>query len=334
MNVNKRKKNTVIRVIIGIVITLVLIIAILAGIVYSKFSKINIEKLNEEDLDVNTDLYEEVSDKLSKNEFDNVVNIALFGSDSRDVNNALAGRSDCIMIASLNQNTKRVTLVSIPRDTYVNVPGYGKTKINHAYAYGGEQLAIKTINNNFDLNITEYITIDFSGLINIINSVGGIKLNITKEEMNVLNEYLRDSYKITGKTYVPMTEYGQVTLNGEQALAHSRDRYVGNDFDRANRQRTVLMALMNKLANMNSDTLMAFISDDFLTQVKTNINVAKYTGLISSLLKDKSSYLGNIKSVQVPSTDYASGQYIEGVYYFVPNMDMAKQDMYKYLYEI
>lgn len=333
-DINKKKKSTAKKVIIGIVIVLVLIIAILAGIVYSKLSKINIEKLNEEDLDVNADLYDELSDKLSKNEFDNVVNIALFGSDSRDVNNASAGRSDCIMVASLNKNTKKITLVSIPRDTYVNVPGYGKTKINHAYAYGGEQLAIKTINNNFDLNITEYVTVDFSGLINIINSVGGIKLNITKEEMNVLNQYLKDSYKITGKTYVPMTEYGYVTLNGEQALAHSRDRYVGSDFDRANRQRTVLMALMNKLASMNSDTLMAFISDDFLTQVKTNINVTKYTGLISSLLKDKSSYLTDIKSVQVPSTDYASGQYIDGIYYFVPDMEAAKQDMYKYLYGI
>lgn len=331
---SKKKWSKKKKVIVSVIAVLLIIIATLFGIVYSKLSKINIEKLDENDLDVNSDLYNELSGELSKAEFDNVVNIALFGSDSRDVNNASAGRSDCIMIASINQNTKKVSLVSIPRDTYVNVPGYGKTKINHAYAYGGEQLAIKTINNNFDLNITEYVTIDFSGLINIINSVGGIELTISKEEMNVLNQYLTDSYKLTGKTYVPMTKYGKVTLNGEQALAHSRDRYVGNDFDRANRQRTVLMALMNKLASMNTDTLMAFISDDFLSQVKTNINVTKYTGLITSVLKNKSSYLSDIASVQVPSTDYAKGQYIDGVYYFVPDMDSAKKDMLKYLYGV
>lgn len=326
------KKRT--KVIIAIFAILLLIVGILFAIVYSKLSKINIEKLDENDLDVNANLYDELSGQLSKSEFDNVVNIALFGSDSRDVNNASAGRSDCIMIASINQNTKKITLVSIPRDTYVNVPGYGKTKINHAYAYGGEQLTIKTINNNFNLNITEYVTIDFSGLINIINSVGGIELTISKEEMNVLNMYLVESYKIMGKKYEPMTKYGTVTLNGEQALAHSRDRYVGSDFDRANRQRTVIMALMKKLANMNTDTIMSFISDDFLSQVKTNINVTKYTGLISSLLKDKSSYLGDIRSVQVPNVSYSGDQYIDGVYYFVTNMDKAKEDMYKSLYGI
>ena len=316
-----------------ILIILLIFIFSVCGIVYYRLSQIEVTPIDKEDLEVNNDLYNDVSDKVTEKEFNDIVNIALFGSDSRDVNNMSSGRTDCIMIASINPVKNTIKLISIPRDSYVNVPGYGYTKINHAYAYGGEQLTIKTINSNFGLNITEYITIDFSGLINVINSVGGIEIDITKAEMDVLNQYLKSSYQLTGKNYVPMTEYGHVTLNGEQALAHSRDRYVGNDFDRANRQREVLMALMNKLSTMNSSTIMSLVSNSFLKEVKTNVNFTNYVGLLTSVVANKNSYLKNIISVQIPSTDYGYDKYVDGIYYFGFDIEMAKQDMYKYIYE-
>ena len=326
----KNKKG---RVLIIILVIILVIIFTIVGFAYYKLSKIEVTPIDKDDLEVNTNLYEDVSDKVEKKEFDKIINIALFGSDSRDVNNASDGRSDSIIIASINPVKKTIKLISIPRDSYVNVPGYGYTKINHSYAYGGEQLTIKTINSNFGLDISEYITIDFSGLIHIINAIGGIELDITAAERDVLNQYLKASYEITGKEYVPMTEYGHVTLNGEQALAHSRDRYVGNDFDRARRQRDVLISVMKKLSNMDASAISALISDSFLGEVKTNVNVTEYMGLLTSILANKSDYLGNIISVQVPSEDYGYDKFIDGVYYFGFDLELAKQDLYTYIYE-
>jgi len=337
-----KKKRKVNKVVIAILIIIVLCVLAVFGVAYYKLSQINTTKIDVEELEVNSELYNDVADKVDEEEFKDIVNIALFGSDSRDVNNSSSGRSDCIMIASINPVKKTIKLISIPRDSYVKVPGYGYTKINHAYAYGymyergeaaGEQLAIKTINSNFGLNITEYVTIDFSGLINVINSVGGIEMDITKAEMDVLNDYLRSSCEISGKPYVPMTTYGHVTLNGEQALAHSRNRYVGNDFERAGRQRKVLMALMDKMSSMNSSTIMSLVSDSFLSEVKTNVNVTKYIGLLTDVVSNKGSYLGNIISTQVPSTDYAYDKHVDGVYYLGFDLELAKQDLYSYIYE-
>ncbi len=328
---NKKGKNG--RVIIVILIILLIIVCTAIGLVYYKLSKVEVKPINEEELEVNNNLYDDVSDKVDEEEFKEIINIALFGSDSRDVNNALAGRSDCIMIASINPVKKTMKLISIPRDSYVNVPGYGYTKINHSYAYGGEQLTIKTINSNFGMDITKYVTIDFSGLINVINTIGGIEMDITYDEMVVLNQYLIASCEISGKPYVPMTEYGHVTLNGEQALAHSRDRYVGNDFDRASRQRKVIMALMNKLSTMDSSAIMSLISDSFLSEVKTNIIPTDYMGLLTSIIKNKDLYLKNIISAQVPSTDYGYDKYIDGIYYFGFDLELAKKDLYSYIYE-
>lgn len=324
---NKKLKITII-----VIVVILVIVAGLAGGAYlyfhSLFSNMKVEPIDENNLDVNADLYDEV-EGISETEFNNIINIVLFGSDSRDVNSAESGRSDTIMILSINPKTKRIKLISIPRDTYVNVPGYGKTKINHAYAYGKEELSIKTINNNFGLNITEYATIDFSGLVNIINQMGGVQMTITPEEMTYINGAL--TWNISGNKE-KLTTSGNVTLNGEQALAHSRNRTLGNDFTRASRQRQVIEALINKIATRNVSEIMD-LADDFLKEVKTNINVTSYIPALTNIVLNKDSYLKNMISVQVPSTDYANGKMIDGVYYFVSDMDRAKKDFITYIYE-
>lgn len=314
-----------------LVVLIFLVLVILAGVyfVWSKLSKVEYEKLDKSDLDVTTDIYEQVSDKVTEDEFNDIVTIALFGTDSKDPSNMDAGRSDTIMLASINPKTKSVKLISIPRDTYVEVPGYGKTKINHAYAYGKEQLSIKTINSNFGLNITEYVTIDFSGLINIINSIDGIKMNITEEERQYINNII---YWNESGNKTKVDHAGEVVLNGEQALAHSRNRTIGNDFTRASRQRDVIEALINKIATLDINKILS-LSDDFLKEVRTNINITKYIGLLTSVVSNKNEYLNNITSVQIPSTEYASGQMIDGIYYFVSDLEKAKSEMYKYIYE-
>lgn len=327
---NKKKKK--LNIFVKIIIVLLVILLFVAGFVVYELSKINFENIDKDSLGVDENLFSKLNDKVSEDEFKNIVNIALFGSDSRNVNDASEGRTDCIMIASVNTVDKTIKLISIPRDSYVEVPGYGYTKINHAYSYGGEKLTIETINKNFGLNITDYITINFSGLINIVNSIGGIEMEITKPELDVLNSYLAESYSVSGKKYTPMTEYGKVTLNGEQALAHARDRYVGSDFDRANRQRQVLSAIMKKVSTLNSLKIFDIVTNDFLNQVTTNINISKYTGIFLKVLAGKDTYVNNIESYQVPSTEYGYDKYINGVYYFCFDDKKAQDDLYNIIY--
>ena len=179
----EKKKMGIGKKILIIVLAILLVFAIIFGLLIliasSTLGKIGFEKLNEAELGLNNELYNEVSEQVSEAEFKSIKNVALFGIDG--------GRSDTIIIASINQTDHTIKLISVPRDTYVSVQGYGKTKINHAYAYGKEQLALKTINSNFGLNISEYVTINFKGLINIINKLGGIQLDITKAEMEYIN---------------------------------------------------------------------------------------------------------------------------------------------------
>lgn len=319
-----KKGGILLKIIIIIVVIILLIVIGIFTYAWLKLSNIQHEQIDTSDLAVNENLYDDVktdvNESLTEKEFNDVVNFVLFGSDSRDVNSMESGRSDTIIIASINPIKKGINLISIPRDTYVEVPGYGKTKINHAYAYGKEQLSLKTINSNFNLNITEYITIDFSGLINIIDEVGGIELELSTEEKSCIG--IKDSR---------LYQSGKIKLNGQEALKHSRNRTIGNDFTRAGRQRDVIEALINKIASLDLNQILA-LSDDFLKEVKTNINVTDYIGLLTSMLANKDEYLNNINSVQVPSTEYATGEMIGGIYYFVSDMDKARSDLYNIIY--
>lgn len=321
----KGKKGKIAGIIVAIIlILLVILLGVGTGMVAGKISKINFDKLDKGDLDVNEDLYTEVSDNVSKEEFEKIKNVALFGIDD--------GRSDAIMIASINQVDKTIKLISIPRDTYVSVAGHGKTKINHAYAYGKEQLALKTINSNFGLNISEYVTINFKGLINVINKIGGIELNISKAEKDYINEFVHESYELTKKPVQLLSSYGKVKLTGEQALTHSRNRTIGNDFTREERQRDVLTAVMNKVSTMSITQLWS-LSDSVLSEVKTNLNVSECMGIASDVLGNTSSYLNNIVSKQIPSEDDGGkGDNINGIYYYVCDLQKASKSMKNIIY--
>ena len=329
---NQKKKRRIGLIIFIIILLIIAIAGISAGaFVAGKLGNLNVQEIDISDLAVNEELYSEVSDTLSKSEFNDVITVALFGTDSRDTSDMSAGRSDTIIIASINPKFKTIKLISIPRDTYVSVPGYGNTKINHAYAYGGEALTIKTINENFGLDITEYATIDFSGLIHIINDIGGIEMNITKSEMDYINERVSDSYKVTGNSIKKLTSYGNITLTGEQALTHSRNRTLGNDFTRAGRQRQVLEAIMNKMAKMGSSKILE-MSDSILKEVKTNINVMDYVGQLTGVLMNYSEYFNNITSIQIPSTEYGKGDDSSGTYYFKADAETMRKDMIDNIY--
>lgn len=335
MKTKRKKRGSRWKLFIALIIIIVMLLGVYVG---KKIFSYKISDLDHSSLYINDKLYNQISDNVAEEEYKKIRNIVLFGIDTQSKydgqdEEGFIGRSDTIIILSFNTLKKKIKIISIPRDTYVEIDGHGKDKINYAYAFGGAQLAVNTINKNFDLNIKEYITIDFAGLVNIINDIGGIDLYITKEERNHINTFSYLPYEISGNERVVLTSYGNITLDGEQALAHSRNRTTGgDDFKRTERQREVLEAIMDKLLKQNVNQILNTM-ETFLKEVTTNINVGDYMGIISDVLLNKSSYFSDIVSAQVPTREYAKDAMIDGIYYFVvDDPELLKEKMLEYIY--
>lgn len=181
-----------------------------------------------------------------------IVNIALFGIDSRstatDNSKSIKGRSDSIIILSINGDEKTVKMTSILRDSWVPMEYKGKIrndKINHAYAYGGPTLSVKTINQNFGLDITEYASVSMYQLVSVIDDIGGIDIEITEKERKAIN-----TYSLNGKRTDPVDKAGLVHLNGFQAIAYARIRKIDTDMKRAQRHQAVLTAMLKKIRTL------------------------------------------------------------------------------------
>lgn len=254
--------NVFLRILLVWLIVIVVIAGILAGVaafyVGDKLGKIEVEEVDEGEVGI----AEETKKDLAEYR-----NIAIFGIDSRADNYNKGNRSDCIIIASINNKTKDVKLVSVYRDTYVQIEGHGLDKITHAYSYGEAPLAIKTLNTNLDLNIKEFVTVNFDAVKEIIDDIGGISMNITAEEVP----------HISG-----ITKAGTYNLTGEQALAYARIRYAtGGDYKRTERMRDVLTAVVNKVKTFNISQLNTLV-DQVLPRVYTNITANDIFGLLPS----------------------------------------------------
>lgn len=250
-----------------IVLVLLIILAIIVGgtfaFVHSKLSKMQQVDLNEDDLNVSAQAEQQLAEYR---------NIAIFGVDSRDDSYDKGNRSDCIIIASINNKTKEVKLISVYRDTYVQIEGHGLDKITHAYSYGEAPLAIKTLNTNLDLNIKEFATVNFDVVKETVDYIGGISMPITSEEVG----------HISG-----ITKPGTYTLTGEQALAYSRIRHAsGGDYKRTERMRDVLTAVTNKVKTLNISQLNGFV-DTILPKVYTNITSADIFSMMPSIASYK-----------------------------------------------
>ena len=140
-------------------------------------------------------------------------NIVLLGLDAREDNFGTGNRSDCIMIISLNQETKNVKIASVYRDTYLNIDGHGLDKVTHAYSYGGPKLALSTLNKNLDLNITEFVAVNFDTVHTVVDSVGGVDINIEQSELKYINNYITAADKQFGTSTQKITTTGKQTLN-------------------------------------------------------------------------------------------------------------------------
>ena len=265
------------KIVLVLVILLALIIGSIFFAIYSKLSKMQQVDLNEEDLGVSSQAEETLSEYR---------NIAIFGVDSREDDYGKGNRSDCIIIASINNETKEVRLISVYRDTYVKIEGHGLDKITHAYSYGEAPLAINTLNTNLDLNISEFVTVNFDSVSDAVDELGGVTINVENSEIKYINDYIDATAKITHKTANHVTSAGKQTLDGVQAVAYSRIRYTsGGDYKRTERMRTVIEAMVNKLKTKNIGEINNF-ADNILPKVYTNISA----GTIMSMIPDMISY--------------------------------------------
>ena len=279
---SKEKKLSGISVFLRIVIALILILAILVGATFfyvkGKLDKIQKVDLTDEDLGIS----KEVSETLT-----GYRNIAIFGVDSRSDDYGKGNRSDCIIIASINNDTGEIKLISVYRDTYVNIDGYGLDKITHAYSYGEAPLAIKTLNKNLDLNIEEFVTVNFNSVAEAVDELGGVELEITADEVKYINAYIDGTSQNTGKTSQHITQPGTYTVDGVQAVAYSRIRYTeGGDYKRAERMRTVIEAMFSKLKTKSLAEINSF-ADTILPHVYTNISATDIIAMVPSMAKYK-----------------------------------------------
>ena len=231
----KKKKSGFKRFLIAVALILVFLAAGLYVLVGKVYAEMNYEEI------------ESVASSPMKEE--GVTNILLIGNDSRE--NGEDGRSDAMILLSISNKTKKIYMTSLLRDMYVEIPGYKDNRLNAAYSYGGAELLMETIEQNFDIHISRYVLVNFEAFANLVDAVGGVDLELTGKEVEYVNGYLVEYNILLGRPegtdYFDDLSGGMVHLNGPQALAYCRNRYIGTDFGRTERQRKVLTEVIHKL---------------------------------------------------------------------------------------
>lgn len=279
---NRRKKKKITgkkKVIIFAVEILLLAIMLTVLALYNMtFGKIQFDSL--EDAGINEDLSDAALESM-----DGYINIALFGLDNRTTGNYKTGNSDSIMVASINEETKEVRIASIYRDTYLNIGDEKYRKVNAAYSNGGVENAVKTLNSNLDLTITEYVCVDWKALIEAIDALGGIDLEVTTDEASIMAPYIDEIQQSTGFASAYVAGGGMTHLDGVQAVAYTRVRYTaGDDFLRASRQRLVIQAMLAKAKEADVKTLTNMCKDIF-DDISTSLSITQILSLASDVNK-------------------------------------------------
>ena len=271
----KKKRR---RIVLFIVEIFALVLLVGALWVVQQGSKSGKMELNEDKIIVN-----EVVKEQEETTMKGYRNIALFGVDSTTGSLSKGTRSDTIMIASINQDTGECKLVSVFRDTYLNLSNDTYNKCNSAYAKGGPEMAISMLNLNLDLNITDFVTVGFAGLTDTIDALGGVYIDVKDNEISHLNNYqlcIADDLK---RSYTPVTSSGRQLLDGLQATGYCRVRYIaGGDFTRAEHQRNVLSAVADQ-AKQASPAALAEVANNVFSEVYTSLDLAEIVELLADV---------------------------------------------------
>ena len=249
----------------------VLLCFVFAGVayVYAMWNKIDTQVIKADDLIIN----EEVKQNKEIDLGDGYTNVALFGVDSRDGNLGEGNRTDCIIVASLNNETKEIRMVSVYRDTLLDLSEGTYQKCNAAYSYGGPVMAINMLNMNLDLDIEDYVTVDFGAIADAIDLLGGVEIDLQEEEIAPLNKYINETARSAGKEAHRVEQSGLQLLDGSQATTYARIRSTaGGDFTRTERQRLVIEKMFEKALKADLGTINAII-DEVFPQVSTSFTL-------------------------------------------------------------
>lgn len=259
---------------------------------------------------------------------ENITNIALFGLDTREGDTQ--SHSDCMMIVTVDNTRGKIKLISLMRDSLVNIDDHGEDKLNAAYFLGGPSLAIRTINENFGTDITEYIAVNFEQLVEIIDALGGVEINVeTTAELLELNRVIRDYGIEQGKEFAGIEQTGLQTLDGVQALCYGRIRKggTGDDWARVERQSIVLEAMFSKVQSMGASELIGLMQK-IVPYVTTSLKATEIAPLIVGAVKDGVPTLEHTRVPLDGEWDYygSSSQYI------LYDLDVAADHIHEYIY--
>jgi len=258
-----------------------------------------------------------------------VFNLLLIGVDTDD--NQLKGRSDTVLLASLNARTGEMRLISFMRDTYVSIPGKGSNKLNAAYSFGGAELLIKTLEKNFSVHVDAYLAVDYSLMIELVDAIGGVTLTVTEDEVPKLNGilgYYNYQHKVNEKTGA-LTQAGTQVLTGLQAMSYARIRKLDSDFVRVERQQKVIMAIYRKICTLDLMQLTGIVLQ-YIGRVGTNITMAQATELMLTLLSFDEV---KMQTLRIPANGAYTSKTIAGTYYIVPKLARCQEDIHEFLYE-
>lgn len=275
MTRRQRRKRKLILFIVEVLVILILLAALFVIIKLNKLN--NTGDLDEDKLNINIDA-------KTQELLDGYTNIALFGIDNRSTGKYESGNSDCIMIASINNDTKEVRLISVYRDSFLAVDDDDNLrKLNAAYAKGGPTGAVAALNKNLDLDIKEYVAVDFNAVMEVVDALGGIELDISSKEAETMKIYINEMNEVMGTNGTAVSGPGLQTVNGIQALAYCRDRYSGgDDYGRAERQRTVISKIVEKAKAASLPTLNKVI-DKLFPDISTSLSSSEILGLAAGI---------------------------------------------------
>lgn len=275
MTRRQRRKRKLILFIVEVLVILILLAALFVIIKLNKLN--NTGDLDEDKLNINIDA-------KTQELLDGYTNIALFGIDNRSTGKYESGNSDCIMIASINNDTKEVSLISVYRDSFLAVDDDDNLrKLNAAYAKGGPTGAVAALNKNLDLDIKEYVAVDFNAVMEVVDALGGIELDISSKEAETMKIYINEMNEVMGTNGTAVSGPGLQTVNGIQALAYCRDRYSGgDDYGRTERQRTVISKIVEKAKAASLPTLNKVI-DKLFPDISTSLSSSEILGLAAGI---------------------------------------------------
>lgn len=279
MSTSRRKKKNKNKIVI-FAVEIIVLVALLVGM-YFYFKTGKVETTGE----IKPEEVEIELDSETKEALKGYTNIALFGLDNRSTGNYNGGNSDCIMIASINNDSKEVKLISIYRDTFLSVKEDTFNKINSAYAYGGPKGAIAALNKNLNLDITNYVAVDFAAVVDAVDLLDGIELTLTDQEVKIMNDnYIDEINEVTKHSSSKLSSGGTYLVDGVQALAYCRIRYTaGDDFKRTERQREVLGKMIEKAKGSSISTVSSLI-DSMFGEISTSFTSKEILSLASSVM--------------------------------------------------